>query len=140
MVAFYCRPSAASAGITRKLAVTSDWKAFHSMAFNGFRLRKILLFLGPELVTLVSRKWQNNDLPSPPWLLVHVLHVLWVGYEISGWMVPIDSQAKYSLKRSWLRISLIPAQLSARHTIFQAANKAVAQAPRVDCTKPRVIC
>jgi hypothetical protein len=32
------------------------------------------------------------------------------------------------------------AQLSAQHTIFQASNKAVAQAPRVDRTKPRVIC
>ena len=52
------RPSLTIACMTGNLAVTSEWKAFHSMAPNGFRLRKSLLFLDPELVTAC---FQEND-------------------------------------------------------------------------------
>ncbi len=48
------------------------------------------------------------------------IRVLWIGYEISGRMVPVDSQAKVSLKQGRLGTPLIPDQ----RTIFQATSKA----------------
>jgi hypothetical protein len=79
-----------------KSRFTAERKAYHSMAFKDFWLRKNLLFPDEEHTSVTSKKMAKRWSPESTLLFVRVLRI---GYEISDWMVPVDPQANYFLKR-----------------------------------------
>ena len=131
---FLKQTNAASACMPGKLADPLEWKAFHSMAFDGLRLRKSRSFLTGRPWNVVPKKMAQQCSPEST-VDLHSRSMNWVrDFRLDGSrQFPSKMFPQAGLNGDF---SHAPNQ----RTIFQASNTAVLRPPQVGRTKPRVIC